>query len=108
MGAASGSVNHHRTDAFAGMHQIEALVDILQLQHMGDHRVDLDFAVHVPIDDPGPIGAATGTAKPVWHRPETKSAQYHYRIFCNPCYFDIGTQSALPTSQDAYGEENGG
>src|SRR3546814_2196333 len=31
-------------DALAFVHQVEALVDLFQRQHMGDHRVDLDLA----------------------------------------------------------------
>src|SRR3546814_19828971 len=45
------------------MNQVEALVDLLQRQHMGDHRIDLDLAVHVPVDDPGNVGAALSAAK---------------------------------------------
>src|ERR1044071_6154670 len=30
---------------------------------MGDHRVDLDFAVHVPINNFWHVGAASGTAE---------------------------------------------
>src|SRR6185437_629954 len=52
------SENHDRTDRLALVHQIKALVDVLELQHMGDHRVDLDLAVHVPVDDFRHIGAA--------------------------------------------------
>ena len=28
------------------MHQIEALVDLLEAERVGDHRVDLDLAIH--------------------------------------------------------------
>src|SRR3546814_11804827 len=40
-------------DALAFVHQVEALVDLFQRQHMGDHRVYLDLAVLVPVDDFG-------------------------------------------------------
>ena len=50
-------IHHHRADAFAGVHQIKTFVDVLQLQHMGNHAVDFDFAVHIPIDDFWHIGA---------------------------------------------------
>ena len=33
------------------MHQVETLVDVIEAHSVGDHRVDLDLAVHVPIDD---------------------------------------------------------
>ena len=45
------------------MHQIEALVDLLKGQLVGDHRIDLDFAVHVPVDDFGDIRPALRAAK---------------------------------------------
>ena len=46
-----------RTDRLALVHQVEALVDLLQRQDVGDHRVDLDLAVHVPVDDLGHVEA---------------------------------------------------
>src|SRR6185295_17967805 len=49
--------------ALAGVHQLEALVDLLELQHMGDHRVDCDLARHVPVDDLRHVGAALGAAE---------------------------------------------
>ena len=45
------------------MHQVEGLVDPLQRQGMGDHRVDLDLAIEIPIHDFRHIGTATGAAK---------------------------------------------
>ena len=41
------------------MHQFKALVDVFERHRMGDHRVDLDLAFHVPVDDLRHIGAAT-------------------------------------------------
>src|SRR5690349_10439480 len=62
-------VDHHATDAFARVHQVEALVDLLEREDVGDHRVDLDLTVHVPVHDPGDIGppfrAAESGAAPV-------------------------------------------
>src|SRR6266481_5097793 len=52
-----------RTDRLAFVHQIEALVDFLQLEDMGDHRIDLDLSVHVPVNDLRHIGAATRAAE---------------------------------------------
>src|SRR5579863_322841 len=50
------------------MHEIESLVDLLELQLVGDHRIDLDLARHVPIDDfrhvRSPARAAKGRAFP--------------------------------------------
>src|SRR6187200_2097051 len=57
------SEHHYRTDRLAFMHEIETLVDILQLEDMGDHGVDLDFPVHVPVNDLRHIGAASRAAE---------------------------------------------
>src|SRR6185437_496522 len=57
------SEHHDRTDRLALVHEIKALVDVLELQHVGDHRVDLDLAVHVPIDDFRHVGAAARAAE---------------------------------------------
>lgn len=55
------------------MHQVETLVDVLELQGVGDHRVDLDLAVHVPVDDFRHVGTATCAAEgvPFHTRPVT-------------------------------------
>ena len=45
------------------MHQIETLVDLFEAERVGDHRIDLDLAVHVPVDNLRHIGAATRPAK---------------------------------------------
>ena len=51
------------------MHQVERVIDLVQLHDVGDHRVDLDLAVHVPVDDLGHVGApfraTEGRAAPV-------------------------------------------
>src|SRR5277367_2045940 len=57
------SVNDDRSDRFTFVHQIEAFVDFLQLEGVGDHRIDLNFAVHVPVDDFWYVGAAAGAAE---------------------------------------------
>src|SRR3982751_1093694 len=56
-------INDHRADAFTRVHEVESFVDLFELQHMGDHRVDRDLAVHVPIDDLGYVGPALGAAE---------------------------------------------
>src|SRR5215470_11865377 len=45
------------------MHQVEPLVDVRQRHGVGDHRVDLDLPLHVPIDDLRHIGAAARAAE---------------------------------------------
>src|SRR5215218_9260692 len=57
------SVDHHRADALAGVHQVEALVDLLERQRVGDHQVDRDLPVHVPVDDLRHVGAALSAAE---------------------------------------------
>src|SRR6185503_8753304 len=54
----ASSINHHRPDARPRVHQVEALVDLLELQHMGDHRVDRDRPIHVHVDDLRHVGPA--------------------------------------------------
>ena len=55
--------HHHASDALARMHEVEGLVDVFERHDVGDHRVDLDFAVHVPVDDGRDVGAAAGSAE---------------------------------------------
>jgi hypothetical protein len=49
-----GFVNLHHDDGpdgFAALHQIKAVVELLQLQAVRDQRVERDLLVHIPIDD---------------------------------------------------------
>src|SRR6202048_4043527 len=57
------SVYHHAADAFALVHQIEALVDVSERHGVRDHRVDLDLALHVPVDDFRHVSAAARAAE---------------------------------------------
>src|SRR5882757_10314549 len=52
------SEHDDRTDRLAFVHQIEAPVDFLQPEDMGDHRIDLNLSVHVPVYDLRHVGAA--------------------------------------------------
>src|SRR5882757_7166452 len=52
-----------RSDRFAFVHQIKSLVDLLELEDMRDHRIDLDFSVHVPVDDFRHVSAAARAAE---------------------------------------------
>src|SRR5947209_14565501 len=45
------------------MHQIKALVDLVERQLIGDQIVDVDFALHVPVDDFRHVGAAPRAAE---------------------------------------------
>src|SRR5215831_14382539 len=49
--ALARSVYNNAPDALAFVHQVEPLVDVRQRHGVGDHRIDLDLALHVPIDD---------------------------------------------------------
>ena len=51
------------SDALACVHEVKAFVDLIECQHMRDHRVDLDGSVHIQINDLGDIGAALGPAE---------------------------------------------
>src|SRR6185312_3742859 len=63
LSAACRSVKHDAADTLASVHEIKTLVDVLELQRVGDHRVDLDLAVHVPVDDLRHVGAAARAAE---------------------------------------------
>src|SRR5438445_5438395 len=60
--AAEGSVHHHRAYRFALVHQVEALVDVGELQLVRDQVVDVDLAIHVPVDDLRHVAPALGAA----------------------------------------------
>src|SRR6266700_422033 len=55
--------HNYRADRLALVHQIETLVDLLELEDMGDHWIDLDLSVHVPVDDLRHVGAAARAAE---------------------------------------------
>src|SRR5262249_53211677 len=57
------SIHHHAPDALALVHQVEPLVDVRQPHGVRDHRIDLDLALHVPVDDFRHVGAAAGAAE---------------------------------------------
>src|SRR3546814_16203478 len=57
------SIDHDAAYALARVHQVEALVDFLEAQHVRDHRVDGDLAVHIPVDDLRDVGASPGAAE---------------------------------------------
>src|SRR3954454_15422469 len=57
------SEHDNRTDRLALMHEIESMVDLVQLEDMRDHRIDFDLSVHVPVDDFRHIGATACAAK---------------------------------------------
>src|SRR5271169_4584571 len=50
-------------DRFALAHQGEGLVDVGKRHRMGNHRIDLDLAIHIPVDDLGYVGAAARAAE---------------------------------------------
>src|SRR3954447_16090073 len=61
--ASRALINHHAADALALVHQVEALVDVGERHRVGDHWIDLDLAVHVPVDDLRDVGAASRAAE---------------------------------------------
>src|SRR5258708_13426779 len=48
--AMTRSVDDDAPDALALLHQLESLVDVGEHPGVGDHRIALDFTLHVPID----------------------------------------------------------
>lgn len=67
------SIDDDAADAFAGMHQVEALLDFVERQRVGNHRVDGNLPVHIPIDDLGHICAPFRAAK---RRPAPVAARH--------------------------------
>src|SRR5438094_1405134 len=55
--AMTRSVDDDAPDALAFVHQLEPLVDVRERHSMRDHRIVLDLALHVPIDDFRHVGA---------------------------------------------------
>src|SRR3569623_1487429 len=58
-----GSELDDGVDRRAVVHQIERVIDLLEWELVGDQAVDLDAAVHVPVDDARDVGAATRAAE---------------------------------------------
>src|SRR5215218_229721 len=56
-------VDHHTADRFAIVHEIEAVVDAIERQHVRDQVVDVDLALHVPVDDLRHVGAPPRAAE---------------------------------------------
>ena len=57
------SINHHAPDRLSLVHQIEPFVDLLELQRVGDHWVDLNLSRHVPVDNGRNVCAAARAAE---------------------------------------------
>src|ERR1700730_6905897 len=45
------------------MHQVESLVDVIERHFMRDEIIDVDLAVHVPVDDLRHLGASAHAAE---------------------------------------------
>src|SRR5688572_27744841 len=56
-------VDHHAADRLAGVHQVEGAVDVRERQLVGDQVVDVELALHVPVDDARHVGAAACAAE---------------------------------------------
>src|SRR3954465_13747667 len=56
-------VDDDTADRLAIVHEIEALVYAIERQHVGDQVVDVDLALHVPVDDLRHIGAPPRAAE---------------------------------------------
>ena len=56
-------VHHNAADRLAGVHQVERLVDVVERHRVRDQVVDVDLALHVPVDDLRYIGAAARAAE---------------------------------------------
>src|SRR5271168_2940723 len=56
-------IHHHTPNAFAFVHEVECVVDFRERHGVGDQAVDVDLALHVPVDDLGHVGASACTAE---------------------------------------------
>src|SRR5581483_2938287 len=61
--ANEASIDDDAADRFALMHELEAAVDLVERERMGDERVDLDLPLHVPVDDLGHVAASARAAE---------------------------------------------
>src|SRR5208282_4309423 len=57
------SIDDHRSDRLALVHQVESVVDALERHLVGDEIVDVDLALHVPVDDLRHVGAPARAAE---------------------------------------------
>src|SRR5215472_10611866 len=64
VGAAGAfSVDDDAPDRLAFVHQLEAVVDVGERHRVSDQIVDVDAAVHIPVDDLRHVGAAARAAE---------------------------------------------
>ena len=56
-------VHHHRTNRLPRVHEVEGVIDVAEGHGVGDQVVDVDLAVHVPVDDLRHVGAAFRAAE---------------------------------------------
>src|SRR5262249_2310720 len=61
--AMTRSVYNDAPDTFAFVHQVESFVDVQERHGVRDHRVDLDLAFHVPVDNFRYVGAPARAAE---------------------------------------------
>src|ERR1044072_525470 len=69
-----GLIDHHAPDRLARVHQVERLVDVVERHRVGDQVVDVDLALHVPVDDLRHVGAA---ARATERRALPPAPRYH-------------------------------
>src|SRR5690349_10888778 len=58
-----GLIDHHAPNRFARVHEVERLVDVVQRHRVRDQVVDVDLALHVPVDDLRHVRAAARAAE---------------------------------------------
>src|SRR5678815_4259426 len=56
-------IDHHAPDRLARVHQVERLVDVVERHRVRDQVIDVDLALHVPVDDLRYVGAAARAAE---------------------------------------------
>ena len=45
------------------MHEVKGLINIFEGHLVGNQIIDIDFAVHIPVDNTRHVGTTTGTTK---------------------------------------------
>ena len=77
------SMDNHRSNGLACMHQVETVIYAVKAQRVGNHRIDFDPAFHIPVDDSGDIGAPAGAAEScAFPHPASDQLEWAGRNFC--------------------------
>src|SRR5580765_7718553 len=84
------------------MHQIEGVIDLFERHGVGDEIVDIDLALHVPVDDFWNVGAASGAAegRSLPHAPSDQLERTRRDLL--PCPGDTDDHAHAPPLMTAF------